>query len=188
MGFKKIDATTGTYVKHKSIAPNKAKLNVIAIGLNILPSIPDKDKIGIKTIKIINCPKTAEFIILDALLKVIWSISICCFSFDSPTKLADLLAIWNAINSTIITAPSIIIPKSIAPKLIKLASIPKIFMNEIANNKQSGITDATTNPERQLPNNSTTTKITIKQPRIKFSATVKVVLPTNSLRSKKPLI
>ena len=61
-------------------------------------------------------------------------------------------------------------------------------MNEIANNKQSGITDATTNPERQLPNNSTTTKITIKQPRIKFSATVKVVLPTNSLRSKKPLI
>ena len=75
-----------------------------------------------------------------------------------------------------------------APKLIKLASMPKIFMNEMANNKQSGITEATTNPERQFPNNKTTTKITIKQPKIKFSATVKVVFPTNSLRSKNPFI
>ncbi|MNE21824.1 hypothetical protein D3C80_1150020 [compost metagenome] len=75
-----------------------------------------------------------------------------------------------------------------APKLIKLASMPKIFINEIANNKQSGMTEATTNPERQLPNNRTTTKITIKHPRIKFSATVKVVFPTSSLRSRNPLI
>jgi hypothetical protein len=58
----------------------------------------------------------------------------------------------------------------------------------MANNKQSGITEATTKPDRQLPNNKTTTKITIKQPRIKFSATVNVVLPTNSLRSKNPLM
>ena len=61
-------------------------------------------------------------------------------------------------------------------------------MNEIANNKHSGITDATTNPERQFPSNKTTTKITIKQPKIKFSATVNVVFPTNSLRSKNPLM
>ena len=75
-----------------------------------------------------------------------------------------------------------------APKLIKLASIPKIFINEMANSKHNGITEATTNPERQFPSNKTTTKITIKQPKIKFSATVKVVFPTNSLLSKKPLI
>ena len=75
-----------------------------------------------------------------------------------------------------------------APKLIKLASILKIFINEIAKSKHSGITEATTKPERQLPNNKTTTKITIKQPKIKFSATVNVVFPTNSLRSKKPLM
>ena len=80
------------------------------------------------------------------------------------------------------------IPKSIAPKLIKLASMPKMFISEIANSKQSGITEATTNPERQFPNNNTTTKITIRQPKIRFSATVKVVLATNSLRSRKPLI
>ena len=43
---------TGTYVKHKSIAPIKAKLKVNAIGLNIFPSTPLKDSIGIKTIRI----------------------------------------------------------------------------------------------------------------------------------------
>ena len=86
------------------------------------------------------------------------------------------------------TAPSIIIPKSMAPKLIKLASIPKMFMKEMANNKHNGITEATTNPERQFPNKRTTTKITIKHPKIRFSATVKVVFPTNSLRSKNALI
>ena len=170
------------------MAPTKAKLKVIAIGLNIFPSMPVNERIGIKTMSIINCPKIAEFIIFEALLYVIWSISSCLSSFESGPNCADLLAIWKAINSTIITAPSIIIPKSIAPKLIKLASIPKIFIKEIANNKHKGITEATTKPERQFPNNKTTTKITIKQPKIRFSATVKVVFPTSSLRSKNPLI
>jgi hypothetical protein len=68
VGFKNKEETTGTKVKHKIMAPTKAKLKVMAIGLNILPSIPDKDKIGMKTIKIISCPKMAEFIILEALL------------------------------------------------------------------------------------------------------------------------
>jgi hypothetical protein len=44
----------------------------IAIGLNILPSIPERERIGINTIKMINCPKIAEFIILEAPLYVIW--------------------------------------------------------------------------------------------------------------------
>ena len=63
-----------------------------------------------------------------------------------------------------------------------------MFINEIANNKHNGITEATTKPERQLPNSKTTTKITIRHPKIRFSATVKVVFPTNSLLSKKPFI
>ncbi len=81
-----------------------------------------------------------------------------------------------------------IIPKSIAPKLIKLASTPKIYMSESANNKHSGITEATTNPERIFPRSSTTTKITIKQPKIRFSAMVKVVFPISSLLSKNGFI
>jgi hypothetical protein len=53
-GFKIIEATTGTYVKQKIMAPIKAKLKVIAMGLNIFPSTPERDNIGMKTIKIIN--------------------------------------------------------------------------------------------------------------------------------------
>jgi hypothetical protein len=40
------------------MAPTKAKLKVIAMGLNILPSIPERERIGINTIKMINCPKS----------------------------------------------------------------------------------------------------------------------------------
>ena len=75
-----------------------------------------------------------------------------------------------------------------APRLIKLASTPKIFISDNANNKHIGITDATTSPDLKLPNRRTTTKITIKQPKIRFSAIVKVVLPINSLLSKKGFI
>ncbi len=81
-----------------------------------------------------------------------------------------------------------IIPKSMAPRLIKLASTPKRFIMEMANNKLIGITEATTKPERQFPKSKTTTKITIREPKIKFSATVKVVLFISSVLSKKPLM
>jgi hypothetical protein len=52
------------------------------MGLNILPSIPERERIGINTIKMINCPKIAEFIILEAPLYVIWSICICLSSLE----------------------------------------------------------------------------------------------------------
>ena len=43
-----------------------AKPTVIAIGLNILPSMPIKVRIGIYTIKIIISPKVALLLILEA--------------------------------------------------------------------------------------------------------------------------
>lgn len=49
------------------------------------------------------------------------------------------------------TAPSIMIPKSMAPRLIRLASTPKIYIKDSANSKHSGITEATTKPERRFP-------------------------------------
>ena len=79
-------------------------------------------------------------------------------------------------------------PKSIAPKLIKLASTPNKYINDSAKSKLKGMTEATTNPDRILPSSNTTTKTTIKQPKIRFSAIVKVVLPINSDLSKNPLI
>ena len=89
-----------------------------------------------------------------------------------------------ATNSTIITAPSIIIPKSRAPRLIRLASIPKTYIMEIVKSNASGIIDAITNAERTLPSNTITIKITIRQPSTRFSTTVNEVLEINSLRSR----
>jgi hypothetical protein len=71
------------------------------------------------------------------------------------------------------TAPSIIIPKSIAPRLIKLASIPKYSLMKFANNKHNGITDATNQARTPITKQQHNDKITIKHPKIRFSATVK---------------
>ena len=158
------------------------------MGLNILPSTPLSDRMGIKTIRIMSCPNTAEFIILVAPCKVILSLMDCVSAFPKLANSAFFRVIWNAMYSTMITAPSIMIPKSMAPRLNKLASTPKMFIKVSAKSKQRGITEATTSPERQLPSNSTTTKTTIKQPKTKFSVTVNVVLPISSLRSRKGLI
>ena len=82
------------------------------------------------------------------------------------------------------TAPSIIKPKSNAPKLIKFPETPKTFINEMANNIAKGMTEATIKPALKLPNNNTKTKITINAPSIKFVETVEIALSTNLVRSK----
>ena len=56
--------------KHNNIAPINAKLNTSAIGRNIFPSTPTNERIGIKTIMIIICPKMADRIIFDVPRKV----------------------------------------------------------------------------------------------------------------------
>ena len=170
------------------MAPINAKLKVRAIGLNIFPSTPLNDKIGIKTISMISCPNTAEFIIFEAPSSVILFFKLCFSLAARDRNCVFSLVTLNAINSTIMTAPSMIIPKSIAPKLIKLASTPNRYIKEKAKSKQRGMTEATMRPDRKFPNNKTTTKMTIRQPSIKFSMTVCVVLLISSLRSKKGFI
>ncbi|MCY1367658.1 hypothetical protein D9M69_546020 [compost metagenome] len=85
--------------------------------------------------------------------------------------------------STIITAPSTMIPKSIAPKLIRLPLTPKSRIMAIANSKASGITEATTSPARQFPSSKTNIKMTISAPSIKLVCTVWMALLTNFVRS-----
>ena len=65
-------------------------------------------------------------------------------------------------DSTMITAPSIIKPKSSAPKLIKFPLTPNRFIIQIANNIDNGITDATSKPARRFPKNKIKTKLQIK--------------------------
>ena len=130
-----------------------------------------------------SCPNMAEFIILLAPFAVILTVSSLASAGSNVDKYDRDDVNLKAINSTIITAPSMIIPKSIAPKLIRLASIPKMYIKESAKNKHNGITEATTKPLRQLPSIKITTKRTIRNPKIRFSVTVKVVFAISSLRS-----
>ena len=178
----------GNQVKPKNMAPNKAKLNDSAIGRNIFPSTSPSERIGMNTMSMINCPKMAEFIILEAPLKVILSIS-----FWRPSPVCLLKSEFRnvsdtAINSTIITAPSIIIPKSSAPRLIRFTSIPKRYIMAMVKSIDSGMMDEITSADRKLPKISSTTKNIIMKPMVRFSNTVNDVLPISSLRSTIGLI
>ena len=136
---------------------------------------------GRNTIRIISWPKNAAFIIfLEADAATSSRSLVVIFFFLSTWE-----AIRNTVDSTIITAPSTIIPKSIAPKLIRLAHTLNTFIKINANSKDSGIVEATIKPPRQLPNKKMRTKITIKAPSIRFVATVEVVSPINLLLSKR---
>ncbi|MNS45849.1 hypothetical protein D3C72_783270 [compost metagenome] len=88
------------------------------------------------------------------------------------------------VASTIITAPSTINPKSIAPKLMRLPDTPKKFISVMAKSIARGITEATTKPARRFPNNNTKTKMTISAPSARFFETVFIALSTNLVRSK----
>ena len=77
------------------------------------------------------------------------------------------------------TAPSTIRPKSIAPRLMRLAEIPNTFIIDIANNIANGITDATTNPALQFPSKRTKMKMTIRPPSMRFVVTVLIAVLTS---------
>ena len=87
------------------------------------------------------------------------------------------------IASTIITAPSTISPKSIAPKLMRLPLTPNKFIKIMAKSIAKGITEATISPALKFPNSNTNTNTTISPPSIKFFSTVPIALFTNSVRS-----
>ena len=119
-------------------------------------------------------PKAALFLIFEAALNTSSSISDC-------VKFFCLLIFcrWCMVASTIITAPSTIIPKSIAPKLIKFPLTPNAFIKITAKSMDKGITEATISPALKFPRNKIKTKITIKAPSSKFFVTVPIALSTN---------
>jgi hypothetical protein len=84
------------------------------------------------------------------------------FCFPLCKVCGKLILVEN--TSTIITAPSTIKPKSIAPKLMRLALTPNTFIIPNANNMDKGIAEATIKPARKFPRNKTKTKITINAP------------------------
>jgi len=100
-------------------------------------------------------------------------------------KAAELLIFWEAVLTSlficaaVMTAPSTINPKSIAPKLIRLAEIPNIFIMETAKSIDSGMTEATIKPALQFPSINTKMKMTINPPSNKLVLTVPIAVDTS---------
>ena len=71
-----------------------------------------------------------------------------------------------------ITAPSTIRPKSMAPRLIRLPDRPNSFMTDTAKSSASGIDVATTSPARRSPSSTKSTTITSNAPSKRLRVTV----------------
>ena len=67
---------------------------------------------------------------------------------------------WRTTFSTMTTAPSMIRPKSIAPRLIKFPETPNFNMPVTANRNESGMAAVTMSAARQLPSNTSKTAMT----------------------------
>ncbi len=77
--------------------------------------------------------------------------------------------------STITTAPSTMMPKSMAPRERRFAGIPVTFIMRNAKSMETGIVVATTSADRTLPIKNTKTTTTIVIPSHNVLATVSMV-------------
>ena len=73
------------------------------------------------------------------------------------------------------TAPSTMMPKSMAPRLIRLAHTPVRRIRIKAKSRDSGMSEAVMMPPRMLPKSSTSTKTTMSAPSMRLRAMVDVV-------------
>ena len=85
--------------------------------------------------------------------------------------------------STITTAPSTIMPKSSAPRLIRLALTLLVNMPVKVNSIASGITIAVISAARMLPKNRNNTATTSSAPSKRFFFTVAMAFSTRLVRS-----
>ena len=85
--------------------------------------------------------------------------------------------------SITITAPSTMMPKSIAPRLSKLAGTPMILRPRKVDSKASGMITTTARLARTLDRNKYNTSATSSAPSTRFLNTVVRVLLINQVRS-----
>ena len=84
--------------------------------------------------------------------------------------------------STMTMAPSTMMPKSSAPRLIKLALTLLLTMPVNVNSMDKGITIAVISAARKLPSSKNSTATTSAAPSIRLVATVRMVLSTKMVR------
>ena len=85
--------------------------------------------------------------------------------------------------STTITAPSTMMPKSIAPRLSRLAGMPTSVSPRKVASSDSGITAATMAAARRFCKNKNSTSITSSAPSVRLANTVCRVLLISHERS-----
>ena len=151
--------------------------SVWAMGVKYFPSMPVRVRIGKKTIRMIRTANVALRTTFEAPLATSASISSCVSFLRSPRPYR-----WARMPSRITIEPSTTIPKSMAPKLMRLADTPKMRIRINPNNMANGMTEATISPARILPKNSIKTTKTMRAPSTKFRITVEMFRLTSSER------
>ena len=179
--FNKILLKTGTKVKAKINAPNNAKPIVNANGLNSFPSTFWNEKMGSKAVIMMSLDVKIDLPISTAVFRILLSLA-RLLKFSIPSFSAQCASITNN-PSTITTAPSIIIPKSMAPIESILAVMPLTRIKIKANSKANGMMSATVTVVRQSARKMSKIMVTSVIPKNTFSPTVRMVWLLSSVRS-----
>ncbi|MNV66194.1 hypothetical protein D3C71_1589360 [compost metagenome] len=180
MPVTNIAMAAGTKVTDSSMAPSRAITTVNAIGWNILPSTPVRAKIGRYTTMMINCPKISGRRASRAAANTSWKRSA---RVSTRPCLCCAWARRRIAFSTMTTAPSTMMPKSSAPRLIRLALTLLLNMPVKVNSIDNGMTMAVISAARMLPRNRNSTAITRIAPSMRFFFTVAMALSTSVVRS-----
>ena len=157
--------SNGTSVSEKSSEPTSAEVTVHAIGAKIRPSWRCNVKIGMCATMMMSMEKNVGR-----------PTSAAAFRTRSRTLLRSVE--WSCSESfrkmfsITITAPSTMMPKSIAPRESRLAGMPRHVRPMNVASSDSGIISATMNAARRLPRNSSSTNVTSIAPSARFLKTV----------------
>lgn len=166
------EASTGMRVSDSTSDAARAKMTVSAIGRNSFPSIPSKVNMGKYTIMMISSPNMVGFLTSTAASRMMASF----------VRWERSWARRRTQFSTITTELSTTSPKSMAPRLIRLPSMPTRSITVTANSMDSGMAEATMSPARRLPRKAKRTATTRIAPSRRFRSTV---LSTASTRSDR---
>ena len=152
--------------------------SVLAIGVKYLPSMPVSVRIGKNTMRMMRTAKAELFTTCDAPISTSFSIS----SLVSVLPASRLEKRCARMPSSMTIEPSTTMPKSIAPRLMRLAETPKIRIMMKPKSMARGMTEATIMPARTLPRKMMRTRKTISAPSIRLYMTVDIFRLTSSER------
>ena len=172
---------TGIKVSVKIKAPSRAKPRVKANGVNILPSTFWKEKIGRSAVMMMSFEKNTDLALPRAVVRIIPALLRLLNASMPISRACDESATNNA--STITTAPSMMMPKSMAPIDSRLALMPPRCRQMKAKSSAKGMTLATMTVHRQSRMKRNTTNVTSRMPSNTLCRTVCTLRRTKSSRS-----